>query len=201
MPFKQLKKFSVTQKAMPFFREYLGYGKTFSKLLLENHDLKQGDISIYFPPEVVLHDDFRYSVLYPLKNKLSYDVDIFGVEFVQQFLSQGKNKICIFEDANAEPTDPYLQRRPDLPWLGFKNEVYHILDSNRNDKKLVNEVIRYAQSWLTIGALTSFPGGFEFQFSTHKIEENVLKILAQNTVSIILGAYDGEGYLIWEKTK
>lgn len=205
MLFEGLKKNDVTQKALPFFKEYLGYGKTFSQLFLKGHSLNLGEIFSYFPHDIDLSgiSNFRHSVLFSQHTKTSsYQSEDVLVAIIKQFLARGKNNICIFEDSNAKPTDPYfLNLKLDIPWLGHADEVYYILNNDMNAKEKIFQVIRHASSWLTIGALVSLRSEIKFSFAQKKITNNQLKLLARDTTSIILGAYDGEGYLIWEKAK
>ena len=50
-----------------------------------------------------------------------------------------------------------------------------------------------------IGVMTSLPEGHYLALEKKKITSEELKLLAERAEKIIVGAYDGEGYLIWSK--
>ena len=64
----------------------------------------------------------------------------------------------------------------------------------------MKETIRRAQSIPRfVGAMTSLPPDIALPLEKHQaIEESDLAQMAQATKNIIVGAYDGESYVIWQ---
>lgn len=111
----------------------------------------------------------------------------------------GPGTLCILEDPDAEPSNAGLERAH-LRTALFGREVYRLLIEGSSPPEL-EEAIRMAQSlWLCVGAvvrakerLPALPShGEQFTLET-------LELLTQQAEMIFTGAYDGEGYVIWER--
>lgn len=120
------------------------------------------------------------------------------VEHIKRFLRGGAKRICVFEDALKRVGDPVLH---DLStrYATFGKEIYHlILDSDAEDERIL-KVMRSARSVPTfIGALTRWRGELP---TSHRISlaPATIHALAQAVDKLVIGAFDGEGYLIWNK--
>jgi hypothetical protein len=120
---------------------------------------------------------------------------LLGVE-IRTFLDAGKERLCIFEDASAEPSDPFL-KFIDTRFLTFERSVYHVICPDDSDEQILKTIGR-AHSWLFIGVMTSGP--LEWEISSRPVLTlDEIRIFAENSVRIILGAYDGEGYITWNQ--
>lgn len=203
-------------EATKYIYECLKDGKTLSKYLLEKLDLKSGKITTFLPadisdeeakqftegklkeppPQTHKHITAEDGTKWKMVPKL--DMSFWLVTAIQTFLSNGEKRCCIFEDANAQPNDPYLASMK-TRFLTFNKEVYHFLSWEDLDAERILQTIRHAESWLFIGAMTSIPKEKDFYLEVGKITSDELSALAERTEKIIIGAYDGEGYLIWNK--
>lgn len=76
----------------------------------------------------------------------------------------------------------------------YKNEVYYSLNSN-NSISEIKKTIRFAeQVWHSLVVLTCTESQLPLTLS-----KPILNNLIEKTRFIIVSAYDGEGYVYWEK--
>lgn len=205
-------------EAIEYIYSCLAKGKTFASYL-STLNLKKGRVITFLPIEVSEEVAKQFELggklpVPPPKAHISFtsedgskwrmapkpNINLCLVEIIQKFLTKGQEHICIFEDALAKPSDPYMVSST-VPWLAFNDEVYYFLSWRDTDSRKIEQVIKEASNVYppTIGAMISVPDSREFTFEERKITIDQLKILAERTEKIIIGAYDGEGYLIWSK--
>lgn len=201
-----LREIDLGASGTAYVRECLESGKTFARLLLQSHDLNAGRVFTKLPAGVDngAAKDFdsggKLPDLYPRATNLQAvpDTDFLLIPKISEFLRGSPVNMCIFEDANAMPTDPFLQS-VSTRYSAFQEEVYHLICQPDNNGDAISKTLRQAHSWLTIGALTSAPQETEICAQRGDLTLSTLTTLAQRTEVIIVGAYDGEGYVIWRK--
>jgi hypothetical protein len=132
---------------------------------------------------------------YPIPN-----TDHLLVEIIQSYLKTNENNICILEDATAKTDDPCIMHiAEDLGILTFGQEVYYILNNEViEDRKKIKETILAANSlWHFVCIFTSLTD--RRNIYNKYITEHELNVLSSRIERIAIGAYDGEGYIIWQK--
>ena len=200
------------REAELYSKECLGQGKTLSKHILQSQELERGVFLTYLPPEVSLEQanelrtggklrescgSKRYAtetgVWVPKPTDYSHIVST-----ILAFLRSGEGRICIFEDAVLRPGDPDLDSlRSQL--LTYDDEVYHVLWHKDALPDKIAQTIYAADDWLFVGAMTSFQPGVEFPRSPGTLSLDEIRVCAQRVEGLVLGAYDGEGYLFWRR--
>ncbi len=209
-------------EAIEYIKDRLADGKTLAKFLLEQRNLDSGEVITFLPPHANLErlknfsggvlptpppethhyyttPDGTKSVMVPVPNTRPHLVTI-----IQEFLKQGDGHLCLFEHALASPADDFLSSpdEQDLRVRTFEDDVYFLLIGNDLDREKIDKTIRYVTSYLIIGVLVCPLEEDNFlsldqKIAYGKITHDELKLLAQRTEKIIVGAYDGESYLIW----
>lgn len=125
------------------------------------------------------------------------NTDFWLIPKIQNFIEI--QSICIFENALSQPSDPWLSKRKTKILL-LHNEIYHFMTLQNSSKEEIQNIINETR--------TSYPPLIGVMATTDvkindgdKIDLDLLKLIVQKTEKIIIGAYDGEGYLIWEKAE
>jgi hypothetical protein len=118
---------------------------------------------------------------------------------IRSFLGQ-RGSCCIFEDAKSRPTDPWIQSE-DGRIKNLDDEVYYVLDEkDANDEEKIARTVRDAQSgWHFVGVMSLPPRNGRLSGGGRNLSADDLRALAERAVVILVGAYDGEGYLVWSK--
>lgn len=126
------------------------------------------------------------------------NTDFWLTKVISEFLISDKNSICIFEDVMAKATDAWLAKRKSQIFT-YNNEVYHF--GKNASKKSINNTLKHAKTTYPpmVGILTNFNIGNITIKDSDEITLDILKIFVENIKGIIIEAYDGEGYVIWEK--
>lgn len=185
--------------AQQYIRECLEEGNSLARHLLTQLDPDSGTVSAFLPPHVAPDSAtrFRYGGIAHAEES-----EACLITLVQAFLSRRERRLCLFENALAQPHDPVLASAETRLCI-FKDEVYHFLSEQDNDSQKIRQTIRAAASpYLCIGVLTSLPQESQILCETQRViltSDEVLRGLAERAETIVVGAYDGEGYLIWQR--
>jgi hypothetical protein len=206
MNYKEIK---LGLEAITYLKDRLSCGNTLANILLQNCDFEVGSIFTILPANIsdevakefktggklpsLLAADYEQSNLEPIA-----DMDSQLVTDIHVFLSANEGHVCVFEDASAERNYPFLQAL-DTRFSFFNDEVYHLLSHEDLDDNKILKTIRAARSWLFIGIMASVSQDISLSLEHKDLTMDDLNLLAKGTEKIIVGAYDGEGYLIWDR--
>lgn len=211
----QFKKFYLGAAGIKFVRQYLSNGLTLAQLLLERLPLDRGTVTTYLPEEVTkeeaeefesggkiktdpslretrVSEDGRKWIFTPVQDNLALIMP-----HLLAYMFENHDRICIFENASGGAEDPCIVKIHSNIYL-YHNEVYHFVNPANIDSSSIETAIRKARSYRLLGVGTSVNGEKyrDTQKRTVNIEE--LKMFAKNTEILVVRAYDGEGYLIWD---
>ena len=109
------------------------------------------------------------------------------------------NTCCVFDCFNATYNASYHCDLFDSCGKYYEQEVYYIVGSKNISKKTILECLYSSKTfWHSLCILTEdfFQDITNKIFSLEKMQEICLK-----SYLVIVGAYDGEGYIFWEKLK
>lgn len=205
--------------AIDYIQESLKNGKSLARQLVERPDLQEGNVVTFLPkdarldrildftsggklPEPKLNDSSQYVAPDGLRWKVipKRNTDVCLVRHIRIFLNLGVDRICIFENPMALPTDPWVEKSTS-PLLIFQNEVYHFLTTQKATDQDIHETIKQASSIYPpfLAVLTIVSDKHNFSKQKVSITSEEIRSLAAKTEEIIVGAYDGESYLIWNQ--
>ncbi|MBA3957781.1 MAG: hypothetical protein H0X51_05230 [Parachlamydiaceae bacterium] len=211
MEMKKIKKYQLDfNKVFPYFKEHVECGHTLSKTVLKNIDLTKGDFYIVLPNNALLEE------LYLLKEGriipqeapfIPYEKN--GQKFLSQKVTSTDEEIKIFvkeyldaNDANLAILEDVLSRSYDnsINFDSFKTifideEVYYLIDHLTSLDFVGKALIASFQVWHTIYVLTQGIRAEEI----NALDPQTLQSICKNTTHIIITAFDGDTYIIWEK--
>lgn len=194
-------------------------GKTLAKALLQAQPLERGRVAAMLPTYVSDEKalQFEGGVLKEPPPETHYiETDPSGkrwrwvrkpttepclVEIIQGYLKADEGRICVFEDYLARPSDPVPPSRRDH-MVTFKEECYQIVTWKDSTAEKIKATIREAKAgWPPlIGAMTSVPKEYDLALEAGKeIAIADIRLFAERAEKLIIGAYDGEGYLVWSR--
>jgi len=215
----KLKRFNLDQRAINYVYDVLSTeGLTLSKYILNKHNLEQGRIFTILPSTVSEDELYQFTIggklpvpedkvqIINLKGQIVrieplLNTDDWLIRWLYNCIRNFSNLIAIFE-GDFKPSYLRITKLRSRLMI-YRNEVYHFFTAT--DIKPKSNLIKY-----TINEAATFPlRGFlisidqsnlqKWQGNLIKINKNDIKLLALNVKKIIVGAYDFESYLIWEK--
>lgn len=204
-------------EGLKYIRDRLAEGKSLSSYLLETCDLEGGKVTTYLPEGTSDQEAKEFSIggklqipkapdkylvtsngsKWRIERKANTDAYIVGM--IRDFLGE-EQSCCLFEDAKSRPTDPRI-RPQDKRIRVLGDEVYYMLDEDDAlDEEKIARTVRDAHSgWHFVCVLTSLPQKKRLEEGGRNLTAEYTKALAGKGVKIVVGAYDGEGYLVWIK--
>lgn len=189
---------TLGNEAKLYICDRLQSGRSLSRYLLR-HDIMGGDVITYFSRDVdpgaiqrLTMEEFNFG------DRSSGDVpQQCLVEVLKKYLGSGKHRICVFENANAEPNYPYLSRMKSH-LVTYGNEVYHVVD-NDDDEEILLTIQESGASWLQIGMAGTWWHPGDNGSNVDAWTESDIEAISEGVEYIIIDAFDGEGYLIWSR--
>ena len=179
-----------SSQARTYMKSCLEDGHRLSRQLLKDHDFDRGEIVVILPKSTRNVSKRKPSLGGLANNQQSTAV---LAQFLRFCLKLGC--LCLFENQLARKSDPFLRKCHSK--VRFLNEqVYHIMEPSQEDLEVVR-TIREANN--SIGLVGSI--GFSAFRHTKKRVEGItaseISNLSKNTISVIVGAFDGESYMLW----
>lgn len=189
-------------EALHFVRHSLEMGKTLARAL-KALDLEDGHVYGLCPASMTAEearhfDEGGFSEVAPAADVWSSvdTLDAVLAEHIVQELSGRTDAVCVFEDESAERDFEYLKdEATNVLFLGA--EVYRAICGPDPDLALVTRTVDASKSWLTIGAIGTGIGGLCSR--RQEISSMDLSELAKAVREVYIGAYDGEGYVVWRR--
>ncbi len=201
--------------AAVYIREQLEQGSLLGKLILDRLDLEAGQSWTYVAPgveEATLHD-FRHGCIAPHLPELIHHRDYgSAVEqvntpseriitaLIHQHMRQGEHSYFVVWGGYARSTDPWLAELPPNERMFFHDDsVYWYLDHGADSEEEAAEALGSTPFWNRIGALAKVPGRDGFIHPRQNVTDEELRAIADGTEMLVIGAYDGEGYVVWSE--
>jgi len=118
---------------------------------------------------------------------------------IRSHLLRDENNVCVIEDALKRPADAVMRRLP-TKFAICGDEVYHLLFPEDAHEAPILATLRAAKSSVPIfiGVLTRWPKAM-LNAKPKVLSVDELQALAVETEELFVGAYDGEGYLVWSR--
>jgi hypothetical protein len=158
--------------------------------------LPQGSVvdNIYnFETDLVFEDN---SKLMTVSSVRTLNRNCLGSLLIDEVKKSRKN-YCVFDDLLSEP-DEILENDPQKgdKYL-YNDQVYYILNrANITLDALVHYLHISNAFWHSLCLLTSG----DIEMKENELSESALREISSNAQLIIVGAYDGEGYIIWKRS-
>lgn len=186
-----------TEKVLKFFSEQINYGHELDIQIDRVFKLKRGKVFTYIPTDTTddnINDSLSGGGL------LSREKSIYCLASeISEYLSIVENSICILEDSTCTPEDSFSVEIIDYIYT-YDNEIYGLI-SEKNSKidQVIKSIKEIEQPNYFLAVLVKSSEICKEILSRNKLYKDDFISIAEAAEKVILGAYDGEGYLIWER--
>lgn len=201
---EKFKKITLGREAKAYIEECFSKGKTLGKLFGSFIDLSNGLITTELPDLVSNWNSNNFEGGFVYKNERvdkteepSQTCRTLLSNAILESLKEGK--VCVMESFLPSRGDEWLKEtKSHVAFIG--EEVCFLLDKNDASKDRVEEALNNAEyppiffGAIGDGDLTSIEKDGNMQI------EELVKFI-KKAKKIFVGAYDGEGYLVWEANK
>jgi len=118
-------------------------------------------------------------------------------EFILYKLSSNPNLSCVFDEVTHYPNDRNLKALYEKKSVYlYENEVIYVIkENNKNHETILNCMRKSFSFWHSVGVLTEA----DFFTDSNVLSLEDIQTICKNTKMIIISAYDGEAYVLWEK--
>ena len=105
-------------------------------------------------------------------------------------------KCCIFDDVTRNFDSPIFKGTENCFRMNYRNQLYYYLDQDNMSVELISQCLKASNAiWHMLGIIS------RFQYEgNHEIKEDAIQAICSNISMILISAYDGEGYIFWERT-
>ena len=212
-----LKKYELGLQGLAYVKEKISQEGIWGTYVLKFGDLDKGKVFTYLPEDMDRKqlEEFKYGGKLPRNFEERFffkqedgsqmvmeptsNLDEFFSSMIESFLQNEKSKICIFEDTLAKSSDPCIKELKTPHWA-YNDRVFHFLPGEKRNNLSAMDVLKSSKnSYLVWGAITALKEQDDLLIRRSKLDENNLIKFAKGVEKIIVSAYDGESYLIWEK--
>lgn len=194
------------QQAINYLRERLGNGHTLARAVASALDLSGGRVRTCVPEPTggaALADLEHGGLGTPTQTtewyvRIAHETTEWYVRIAQEFLSGESRRVLVLENNPARASDPGMESYKSRV-VTFGEEVYHVLCAGESGHDEVRGAIwEAASAWIALGLMTSAPT--DWDPASRRFSTQDLRYLADRTEVIFVDAYDGEAWLVWDKT-
>lgn len=189
-----LKKVKLETNAIDYIKGELSQGGKFSDHLL-GLSFEQGEVTTFIPEGADLNlliEDYGESITYLTGVPVLKDFELEIINLIQNFLRSGDHRMVVFETF----WDLDRHFKPEIPWFSVNQQKCIVIDSNQNDAGLITMCMNEANAYPTIYLFIIAPNVPSLH---QEASDALLSTLSTGTQSVVVGAFDGEGYLIWTR--
>lgn len=180
--------------AIHYLRGYLWLSRPLSRGL-GRLPLETGDVFTWLPAAVDPHQvDFKDGAL----GMSSADSHKMLTTFISDFLQEHTNGIALFEDQVASAGDKWLATET-APYFVHGSDVYFYRTSRDADPDLVSKTIATSVDWRAVAALVSPDEELPAFEPRQQVNSLLLERLGQVADLMVVGAYDGDGFIVWSR--
>lgn len=181
------------ETAFKYFVKKLNKTNTLSTELIEVVDFSLGTFYTLLPEKTRVDEvnEFR-------RGRIAVGVRDFVNIIILEKLTHNYSVSCVFDDVATTFRNDYDE--PLFLSCGFslEKEVYYILNSSNVNLPLIEDCFNSSNAiWHSLCILTN--ANLNEILIKKKLEQKKLTEICQKVQMIIVGAYDGEGYIFWEK--
>jgi hypothetical protein len=211
---REIKKtFLDYKKTLFYFMNHMGCGKTLAKKMSEKIDFFQGIFFTFLPSNAKLDKlyEFSYGGIIP---SVPYGNQVYEMEgypngfipeqvttmdnnlseFISNYVKKNAENCAIVENVILELSDIHANIKG-VKMIPYEKEVYFYLDEKNSIDQIYKTIRRSSQSWHFFSILTELENKKMQSMNAYDLDR-----ICDNSKFIIVGAYDGEGYIFWEKT-
>lgn len=214
---KKLEKHELNfEKTLEYVRYNLSGGKTLSSQILKIVDFSKGHFFTLLPHDANAEKiyDFQEGYILPQNPEEEYFIDgkrctyslipTLREELTYFLLTKVKldaNLSCVFEEVLTLPKSPHLDffRKNKLLFIfSDQNEVYYLIKNQNAKGAFISKCIQKSNAiWhlLCVVTKSQCPNTDNGNISLEDLVD-----ICRNIELIIIGAYDGEGYVFWERS-
>jgi hypothetical protein len=184
-----LARYDLGRTAAGYFRSELEKGKGLARELLA-FPVERGTFTTYLPPGIAPDrlTDFESGGFE------SWGLTSHLAEEIATHLSETASGLCVFEEQFIQTT---VGRLPDVPFFVVGADIY-MFAHRQTPLEVVEKIARKGHTYPAIGVVSALPSEQPLPSERSTQEASLLLRLANAATHIIIGAYDGEGWLTWQ---
>jgi hypothetical protein len=189
------------ERTLPYFLNHISCGKYLSEVICKEMDFTKGRFFTVLPIEIDLEKLYQFEhggiILSNDSNKYNAitTMDDSCSLYIHDYLNKNKYNVVAVENYMIEPESHFVHIN-NVQMSSFNSEVYYIL-YDRNSKEEIYKTIRKSSLVWHFLAIMSYME----TVITEKLTQLFFHDICANTRFVIAGAYDGEGYIFWERTE
>jgi hypothetical protein len=190
-----LKKFGLGSDAIQYIRARLKEGNHLSQYVLDHVPLGEGSVSTVLPEATSRDALLNFGAGGVTKRR---DTEPVIVRAISEYL-HAPGRVALFEDKLALCGDASLRRSSRSDFATCDSEVYYFLAGPDTTSESIKKAVRFATSYRFVGVLAPLPIAMIGLRKGAEISLSNLEEIAQKADYLLVGAYDGEGDLVWAR--
>ncbi len=197
-------------KTFPYFIDHIDCGKSLSRKVAKEVDFSKGRFFTFLPFDAIVERvyDFSYGGIMPTvcignkfclaENEEFYPRQVITAdqscsEFIKNYLQEKSENLAVLENYMLNSSN--IKNKFECLSVGkYEDEVYFVLRKHHSLQDIYKSIRMCSLSWRFFAVLTNCKKKTMLCLSDSDFQE-----ICDNLRFVIAGAYDGEGYVFWEK--
>ena len=189
---KDLKKYELSfLPTMIYVRQVLEQSNSLSDALLHLINFSDGHFFTYLPKDVELSDIYQFE-----RGGISSNTYLEVAKILLDKVNENSKISCIIDDVIRKPSDKNITSFGACS-LFLNDEVYHLITKKMAAVEVIFKCLHETDAiWHSLAVLTE---AHLNELSSSDLSVEKIQEICLMTRVLVVGAYDGEGYIFWEK--
>lgn len=198
------------EKTILYFIDHIESDKTLSQKLIEKINFNQGIFYTFLPSNADISMIYSFpsgGIIPPIPyGTITYKIE--GVsenfhpqqvitmdrecsEIISTYTKEKEQNCAVIENYMFDPESPHTPIK-NVKMVPYKNEVYYFLDKKNSIEEIYKTIRKSKEVWHSLFILTRINIPII-------LNEEIMNQICENVKYVIASAYDGEGYIFWER--
>ncbi len=200
---------NLDNRANKYIGEVLSYETLMSNKIQEMVSVDDRSVKTYLPEGALLDQSYMFKQGGILRGGQNFEIMTcevkghklisvptltdFLVEYIFRTINESDNSFCVFDDLMVSPGEQELNRFNET-YFEVEGEIYHIVSKTNLNKELLRRIVFAVNlNWHFLCVISSTKDYMALH--EKKWIKNDFDKLFTNITDLIVGAYDGEGFL------
>lgn len=180
------------ERSVEYFKDCLSNTNSISNEIMRSVNFEDGRFFTFLPSGVEKKTMYQFRYGGATKSLRNYITNL-----IYESIFRSGHLVCVIDDYNSTYHPNYEGRLFSLCGKFHENEVYYFLTKGNASPELIKKCLSASECiWHSLALLSDADVNY---YSKDELTQDEIQQLCVGIKWIFVTAYDGEGYIIWEK--
>lgn len=180
------------ERSVEYFKDCLWDTNSISNEIMKSVNFEDGRFFTFLPPGIEKSVMYQFHYGGVTRSRLNCMTNM-----IYESLFGSDRLICVIDDYNSTYHPGYEGRLFSQCGKFHDNEVYYFLTKNNASPELIKKCLSVSECiWHSLAFISEVDANYDL---SEELTQDEIRQICKNVKRIFVTAYDGEGYVVWER--